>query len=192
MSARLEYYANEFRIFIRHCGWSCGCSSVVAAIVFAIFFVLIGIGSGSVSDALSISIPISFSTLAVLFLFGINGYSKDDAPAKKMRWALMKQPSVSDEEFLSAGPVKNAELLLRIRESVAKAMDVPASKIGRDVRMRELLKRESYVSTRVALDVIDVQHEEVDEIPFVMDEVESIDELAERLAAIILKYRTPK
>lgn len=173
----------------KYARWSLSSSTIIAGIVFVAWFVGL-LFTGQESSALLIATVFSFSVWVTLFFAGVYKFDKESPFSYKVRRVLMKQPDVSDKEFLSLRPVNNTKILLAIRERMSRLLQVPACKIRRDTELIYYKSSKGYpLAYLVAVDVLNLQFDEMSSVPIDLDYAKSIDELAERIETLIEKYR---
>jgi hypothetical protein len=139
-----------------------------------------------------VAATVAFSFLVVLFVWGVYESAKEDRPNKLLRWSLITEPSVGEEGFLRLRPSRNEIMLLEVRSRIARHLQVPDHKISRDMHLMndQVWERCIDAAAWIIFDKHKLSLEVSEQVDHELEGVQSIDELADRLAALKLKYRS--
>jgi len=173
-----------------------GCSAMLALIAF-----FIGLGAAmSVPDLdwsarLIIAAIPAFCTFLASLLLMIRDAMRHAAAMRAARNHLLTGIPTTADEFLAARPTEHPELLLEIRKAIGQFFDVPADRVHRDVNLREDL-RADVLAPAFQLAVLHAvsppPETDNEEVAYRNTSGETIDELAESLAAVGNGQRTRK
>ena len=90
--------------------------------------------------------PAAMTFLAAVILC-LKDSARQSAALRSIRSSLQRLPDTSDEEFISAKPTDERELLLQIRGAIARFYGVEPTKIRRAVRLDEDLNIDQFAPT---------------------------------------------